>query len=235
MYKKACTPFSWHKDAFKIGLKYKKIIFKNPFSPRGVDLLEKFKVPIYKIASFEITDYGLISYIASKKKPIIISTGMASIKEIKNAIKIIEKFHKKIIILHCVSNYPTQINDTNLNRINILKKKFDKYLIGISDHTNDIFSSIAAIPFGIVAIEKHFTIDNIKTPDSSFSINQNKLKKLKSVSKEIFESINKKKNQTLFKKNLKFRRSLFAKKDIKKNEKITLKNINSLRPTICIK
>ena len=235
LYKKACTPFSWHKDAFKIGLKYKKIIFSSPFSHRGVDLLEKFKVPIYKIASFEITDYGLINYIASKKKPIIISTGMASIQEIKNAIKIIEKFHKKIVILHCVSNYPTQIYETNLKKINILKKKFTNYPIGISDHTNDIYSSIAATSFGIVAIEKHFNIDKVKTPDSSFSINPKKLRNLKNISKEVFESINYSKNLKLSKKNLRLRRSIFAKKNIKKNEKISFDNIISLRPVIGIK
>ena len=235
LYKKACTPFSWHKDAFKIGLKYKKIVFSSPFSQRGVDLLEKFKVPIYKIASFEITDYSLINYIASKKKPIIISTGMASIQEIKNAIKIIERYHKKIIILHCVSNYPTQINETNLSRIKILKNKFKKYSIGISDHTNDIYSSIAAVPLGIVVIEKHFNIGNVKTPDSSFSITPDKLKKLKNISKEVFESINNNKSLKLSKKNLRLRRSIFAKKNIKKNEKISFENINSLRPVIGIK
>ena len=122
LYKKACTPYDWHKDAFKIAKKHKKIIFSSPFSKKAVDFLENLNVPLYKIASFEITDYALIDYIASKKKPIIMSTGMASLKEIKSAIKIIEKYHKKIIILHCVSNYPTEIEDTNLNRINFLKR-----------------------------------------------------------------------------------------------------------------
>ena len=160
---------------------------------------------------------------------------MATMQEIKNAIKIIQKFHKKIIILHCVSNYPTKINETNLKRINILKKKFNKYPIGISDHTNDIYSSIAAVPLGIVAIEKHFNIDNKKTPDSDFSINPKKLGDLKKISSDIFQSINNNKNYKLFRKNLKLRRSIFAKVNIKKNEKISFKNINSLRPIIGIK
>ena len=171
LYKKACTPYDWHSEAFKIARKHKKIIFSSPFSTRAVDFLEKFNVPLYKLASFEITDFALINYIASKKKPIIISTGMASLKEIQNAIKIIEKYHKKIIILHCVSNYPTEIEDSDLYRINFLKKKFKNYMIGLSDHTKNIYTSIAATSLGICAIEKHFNIDNKKTPDSSFSIN----------------------------------------------------------------
>ena len=119
LYKKACTPFKWHADAFKIAKKFNKILFSSPFSIRAVNFLESFNVPLYKISSFEITDYKLIKYIASKKKPIIISTGMASLREIKQAIKIINQFHNKIIILHCVSGYPTKLKDTNLNKIKI--------------------------------------------------------------------------------------------------------------------
>ena len=234
LYKKACTPYNWHKEAFKIAKKYKKIIFSSPFSIRAVDFLEKHNVPIYKIASFEITDHNLIKYIASKNKPIIISTGMASMIEIQNAIKIIEKYHKKIIILHCVSNYPTETKDTNLIKINFLKKKFKKYLIGLSDHTNDIFSSVASIPLGVVAIEKHFNIDNKKTPDSTFSIGSKMMINLKRLSLEIFESTKKHKDIKILNKNLKFRRSLYAKVDIRKNEKITFKNISALRPKIGI-
>lgn len=234
LYKKACTPYKWHKEAFKIAKKYKKIIFSSPFSIRAVDFLEKHNVPIYKIASFEITDHNLIKYIASKNKPIIISTGMASMNEIQNAIKIIEKYHKKIIILHCVSNYPTETKDTNLIKINFLKKKFKKYLIGLSDHTNDIFSSVASIPLGVVAIEKHFNIDNKKTPDSTFSIGSKMMINLKRLSLEIFESTKKHKDTKILNKNLKFRRSLYAKVDIRRNEKITFKNISALRPKIGI-
>ena len=121
IFTKAHTPFKWHKEAFQIAKKNKGIIFSSPFSLRGVDFLEKLNVRLYKIASFEITDLKLIDYIASKK-PIILSTGIATIKEIKSAIKIINKYHKKIILLHCVSNYPTALKDTNISRINSLKK-----------------------------------------------------------------------------------------------------------------
>ena len=223
LYRKACTPYAWHKEAFKIAKKYKKVIFSSPFSIRAVDFLEKLNVPLYKIASFEITDYNLISYIASKKKPIIISTGMANINEIKKAIKIIEKYHKKVIILHCVSNYPTETKDTNLIKLNFLKKKFKKNLIGLSDHTNNIFSSIASIPLGVVAIEKHFNLDKKKTPDSEFSISPKLLSELKKMSIDIFESLNKKKSTKILNKNIKFRRSIYTKFDIKKMKRLRIK------------
>ena len=190
LYKKACTPFSWHKDAFRIANNYKKIIFSSPFSLRAVDFLESLGCKLYKIASFEITDIKLIRYIASKNKPIIISTGMASILEIRNAIKEIKKFHNKIIVLHCVSAYPTKLKDTNLNNIKKLKSLYKNCLVGVSDHTDDIFSSIAAIPFNIVAVEKHFKLnDKIKTTDSSFSITPEKLKKLKFNSVNLHKSL----------------------------------------------
>lgn len=234
IYKNACTPFNWHKEAFEIANNNKKILFSTPFSKRAVDLLEEFKVKIYKIASFEITDLNLIDYIASKKKPIIISTGMASISEIKTAIKIIERYHKKIIVLHCVSNYPTEIKDTNLKKIKKLKKLFKSYMIGLSDHTNNIYSSIAALPLGIVAIEKHFKLDNKKTFDSDFSIKPVELSNLKETSLDIFKSLNNKKKVTS-QKNLKLRRSIFAKKTIQKNEKLSKENIICYRPVIGIK
>ncbi len=232
LYRKACTPYKWHQSAFKLTKKYKKILFSSPFSIKAVDFLEKFNVPIYKIASFEITDYNLINYIASKKKPIIISTGMATLKEIKNAIKIIEKHHKQIVILHCVSNYPTEIEDANLNRINFLKKEFKNYKIGLSDHTDNIFTSVASISLGVCVIEKHFNIDGAKTPDSSFSIGPKMLDNLKQISTKIFLSFNKKQKAKNIKKNIRFRRSIFAKKDIYKGEKISLDNTICLRPLI---
>ena len=234
LYKKACTPFAWHNDAFKIAKKYNKILFSSPFSIRAVDFLEKFNCKLYKIASFEITDYKLINYIASKKKPIIISTGMASLKEIRKAILIIKKYHEKIIILNCVSNYPTKLREINLERIKELQRKFPKYFIGLSDHTNDIYSSIAALSFDIVVIEKHFNLkDKKETPDSTFSILPNQLLKLKEISKEIFLSrsnkLKKSNNQNKI-----LRRSIFAIKNIKKGEKLNENNINTLRPSVGI-
>ena len=216
LYKKACTPFSWHKDAFKIAKKYNKVLFSSPFSLRAVELLEKLGCKLYKIASFEITDLKLINHIASKRKPIIISTGMASNKEISRALKIIKKYHNKIIIMHCVSSYPTELEDINLQRINKLKRQFKSNLIGLSDHTNDVLSSLLSLTYGVVAIEKHYKIDNkFKTADSTFSITPKELEKLKKNSLSIFKSFTKK-DKKAERTSLKLRRSIFAKKIFQK-------------------
>jgi pseudaminic acid synthase len=231
LYKKACTPYSWHKEAFEIANRYKKIIFSSPFSIRAVDLLEKLECKVYKIASFEITDLKLIDYIASKNKPIIISTGMANLNEIKKAIKLINKYHSKIIILHCVSDYPTKIEDMNLERINFLKKKFPKCLIGVSDHTNSIYTSIAATAIGVVLVEKHFKYNNFNTTDSTFSITPRELNEMASILPKIYKAMKiDNKNNEIISKNL--RRSIFAKKDIMKNEKISISNIDTYRPLV---
>lgn len=232
LYKKASTPFNWHKEAFNIAKKFNKKIFSSPFSLRAVDHLEKFNCPIYKIASFEITDFKLIDYIASKNKKIIISTGMSTISEIKNALEIINKHHNNVAILHCVSDYPTEIKNSNLEKILEIKKIFSKNEIGLSDHTNGISTSLIASNLGISYIEKHFKLDNLKTTDSSFSINPGQLKELSESLKYMF-NISKKDN-SVRRKNFFLRRSIYSTKDIKKGEKITKDNINSLRPNIGI-
>ncbi len=235
LYKKACTPLSWHDDAFNLAKKYKKIIFSSPFSLRAVDKLERLNCKIYKIASFEITDVKLIDYIASKNKPIIISTGMASNDEITKAIKQINKYHNKIIILHCVSSYPTKLKDIKLHKIKEFREKFKTNLIGLSDHTNGITSSLISLAYGTVAIEKHFKIDDkFKTADSSFSITPNQLKQLKLESSQVFESFKKKNSNSAETISLGLRRSIFAKKRIAKNSKLTTDNIETLRPYIGI-
>jgi len=234
LYKQACTPYSWHKAAFRLANKYKKIIFSSPFSIKAVDFLESLDCQLYKIASFEITDLKLINYIASKRKPIIISTGMATNKEIKIAIKEINKFHNKIIILHCVSSYPTELENTNLNRILKLKSIYKKNLIGLSDHTNDIISSIVSLPLKIVAIEKHYKLTKKdKSPDSSFSITPAQLKKLKEYVLSIHKALNEKKKSNDIPNRI-LRRSIFSISNIAKNEKITKKNIDTFRPKVGI-
>lgn len=234
LYKNACTPFDWHKDAFALAKKHKKILFSSPFSIRAVDLLEKLNCKLYKIASFEITDLKLINYIASKNKPIIISTGMANLREIRAALKEIRKYHNNVVIMHCVSSYPTELEDINLQRINKLKKLFKPNNIGLSDHTSDIISSILSVPYGVVAIEKHFKLNNkFKTADTSFSITPEELFKLKKNIVSVFNSF-KKEDNISEKISIKLRRSVFAKENIEKNTKLTNKNIETLRPFIGI-
>ena len=236
LYKKAKTPYRWHYDAFKLAKKIGAVLFSTPFSLNAVDFLEKLNVPIYKIASFEITDYSLINKIAKTKKPIIISTGMATQREISNCLKIINKYHNKVIILHCVSGYPTPSKEANIKSILKLKEIFKKNMIGLSDHTDNIYSSIAASTMGIVAIEKHFCIDNKKTFDSAFSIKPNQLKTLKQIITEVPKTLGLKKiflNKSE-KKFLSKRRSIFSSQDIKKGEQFTEDNIISLRPKVGI-
>ena len=233
LYEDAHTPYNWHLDAFKLAKKLGVTIFSSPFSLKAVDFLEKLKVPLYKLASIEITDLNLVSRIAQTRKPIIISTGCATIKDIKECLKIIRKVHNKVILLHCVSKYPTLDHEANIAKIKILKKKFKNILIGLSDHTDDIYSSIAATSVGVVLIEKHFIIDKkIKSHDKKFSIDKLKFLELKKATKKVHTILNSKIHDKI--PNKEHRRSIYASKDIKKNEKITKKNIVSLRPNIGI-
>lgn len=237
LYVKAQTPYKWHNDAFKLANKIGATLFSTPFSVKGLNFLKQFKPKLYKIASLENTDLNLINEIAKTKKPIIISTGASSFKEINEALKLINKYHNKVIILHCVSEYPTPLNDTNLSRITKLKKIFKKNLIGLSDHTNSIDSSLASIPLGVTIIEKHFK-DNEKNKsvDSKFSIVPKDLKKLKEKSVLYFNAT-KFNNEDVNRADLKAfnsKRSFFAKKDIDHNERLSNKNIISLRPKIGI-
>ena len=235
LYKKAQTPFNWHKDAFKLAKKLRIELFSTPFSIRAVDLLKKYNAKIYKIASFEITDFKLVDKIAKTKKPVIVSTGMASLQEIEACVKIINKYNKKIILLHCVSGYPTPEAQTNLRRLNIIKKKFPLYNIGLSDHTNDILTSLASIPFGVTIIEKHFMIrKNLNSLDKKFSILPKDLLELSKKSKRIFSALGKESFSIQKKEMISkyYRRSIFAVKEIKKNEKITNQNIGTFRPHV---
>jgi len=235
LYKKAHTPFKWHEDAFKLAKKLKIELFSSPFSKRAVDLLEKFNVKLYKIASFEITDLNLIDYIASKKKPIIISTGMASLQEIKNAIKCIKKYHNKITILYCVSGYPSEEKDANLLTLNKYKKIFKNVNIGLSDHTNNIYTSLTATAFKVCVIEKHFIISNkLNTSDSKFSIDKYQLKNLVYGVKKVYQSLGKEKigPKKVEISSKKLRRSIFAIKDIRKGERFNESNIGNFRPKI---
>lgn len=239
LYQKAHTPFAWHADAFKLAKKRKKILFSTPFSIRSLNFLKKFNPQLYKVSSFEITDLNLIKQIAKTKKPIILSTGASNVTEISSAIKVIKQFHNKIILLHCVSSYPTLIEDANIKRINFLKKKFKKYLIGLSDHTPSISSSLSATAIGVVAIEKHIKLnENSKSEDSDFSLSVKNLGELKKISKEIFLSLKSTSTKMKINKielgNKIYRRSIYASKNIKSGDIISADNIKTLRPEIGI-
>ena len=235
LYTKAQTPYAWHKDAFSLARKLEIELFSSPFSENAVDFLQTFNVKLFKIASFEITDLKLVKKIARTKKPIIVSTGMASLHEIRECIKMINKYHNKIVLLHCVSGYPTPESEANLKRIITLKNKFKNINIGLSDHTNNITTSIASIPYDTVFIEKHFILSKkLKSLDKNFSIDPIELRNLSKLSKIVYSSIGNGnfKIQKNEKKSLKFRRSIFSIKKIKKGEKFSYKNISTFRPEV---
>ena len=233
LYNDAQTPFEWHKEIFEYASKIGLTCFSTPFDESAVDLLESLETPAYKIASFELTDLPLLKYVASKGKPIILSTGMANLDEITDAVKTtLENGCEDLVLLHCISSYPAPIEESNLLTIEDLKKKFNLQ-IGLSDHTLDNTASVVAVALGAVVIEKHFIADkNDKGPDSEFSIDCSELKKLSKETKSAWKSLGKagydrKKSEES---SLKFRRSLYFVKDIKAGEIITIKNMRRIRP-----
>ena len=232
LYKKAKTPFSWHAELFdyakKIGIK----CFSSPFNSTAVDFLEDLKCPIFKIASFEITDIPLIERIAKTKKPVILSTGLASIKEIDLAYRtLLKNGTKNIAILYCVSNYPSKIEDFNLKNITFLKKRY-KCKIGLSDHSTDNRVAIAAVSLGAEIIEKHVALANQKKGlDLSFSLKGEEILSFKNDMKDTFNLLGRDNflRKKIEKKNLVYRRSLFTVEAIKK---FSNNNLKSLRPKI---
>ena len=233
LYNRAHTPLKWHKELFEYGKSLGIKVFSTPFDDTAVDFLEKLNCPIYKIASFEMTDLNLVKKVSQTKKPLIISTGMASLKEIETTVKTARKNGAKdITLLYCVSNYPSSINDFNLNNIKILKDKF-KCKVGISDHSTDNRVAIASVACGAEVIEKHIALDNQKEGfDIDFSLKGKEIKKLRDDIDDTFELLGKNsffRNKSENKSKI-FRRSIFTTKDIKKGEKFSKDNIRVIRP-----
>jgi len=233
LYKKAYTPWKWFKKLKKIADDVGVIFFATAFDKSSVDLLEEINVSVHKIASFELVDLPLIEYAAKTKKPLIMSTGMATIDEIKEAVIVAKKAGAKdITLLKCVSSYPADPKEMNLLTIPDMQKKF-KCTVGLSDHTLGTAVSTAAVALGAKVIEKHFTLSRkIETPDSFFSIEPFELKELVD-NIRIAEQALGKVHYGLTKDERKskiFRRSLFVVKDIKKCGKFTEENVRSIRP-----
>lgn len=223
-------------DEFKLMQHIKKqgkIFFSTPFSRKAVDRLEKFKVPIYKIGSGECNNYPLVEYIAKKRKPIILSTGMNDIKSIKTSVEILRKYKIKYALMHCTNIYPTPDHLVRLDCIEILKNKFKDAIVGLSDHSETIYGCLGAIGKGASIIEKHFVDSKkFKGPDISASMDPKELKELIKGSKVIFASRGKNKKAIKEeKKTIAFAfASIAAVKNIKQGEKFTEKNIFPLRP-----
>jgi N-acetylneuraminate synthase len=233
LYKCAQTPFEWHKQLFAKAKELGVTLFSSPFDESAVDLLEELGTPAYKIASFELTDLPLIKYVAKTGKPIIMSTGMANLEEITEAINTArDNGCNNIVTLHCISAYPAPAEQSNLATIPDLAKRFD-VISGLSDHTLGTIVSLSSIALGASIIEKHFTLDRKdKGPDSSFSIEPDELKELVEQTAIAHQAIGKAgyERKPVEADNVKFRRSLYFVDDLIKGDLITERNIRRIRP-----
>ena len=233
LYKEAGTPFEWHKYMFDHARKVGITCFSTPFDETAVDLLEDLNVPAYKVASFEATDLPLIKYIASTKKPMIMSTGMANFEEIEEMVETArDSGCEDMILLHCISSYPAPVDQSNLLTIPDMRKKLGVQ-IGLSDHTVTNTASVVASALGATLIEKHFILDrNEKGPDSEFSINPDQLVLLCKETKDAWLSLGYVgyERKPAEEANIKFRRSVYFVKDMKAGDIITKEHVRRIRP-----
>ncbi len=234
LYSEATLPWDWHKDIFDYAKKKEITIFSTPFDSTAVDLLENLNTPAYKIASFEATDLPLIKYVASTKKPMIISTGMTTVDEIEEAVGVArESGCEDLILLHCVSSYPALSENYNLRTIQDLQTRFTDVIVGLSDHTLDNTTAIASVALGARVIEKHITLDrNAGGPDDSFSLEPSDLLELCEKSRTAWKSLgnaNYERSKSEMD-NKKFRRSIYFMSDMKVGEIIKEKDVRIIRP-----
>ena len=234
LYQKAHTPWQWHEALFKKARELGIDIFSTPFDETAVDFLESLGNPIYKIASFEITHHPLIAYVARLKKPIIMSTGMASLEEIEEAVGVaFSSGCEDLTLLHCVSAYPAAIEDCHLLTMVDLKKRFPQCKVGLSDHTLGITVPIAATALGARVIEKHVTLKRSDGGvDSTFSLEPHELRDLCRSTKEASCALGKPhyKRSAAEHHNRMFRRSVYAVQDIQMGEVFSHQNVRIIRP-----
>jgi pseudaminic acid synthase len=233
LYKNAYTPWEWHEQIMKVANEEGLVCFSSPFDTSAVDFLETLNVPAYKIASFEITDIPLIKYVASKQKPIILSTGIATLEDIELAFEACRSVgNNQLILLKCTSSYPAPMAEANLTMIKEYQKQF-KVFTGLSDHTMGSIAPIVATILGAKVIEKHFILDkSIGGPDASFSMTEEEFKSMvdqvrlaeSSVGKVDFTITPKQQDSR------KFSRSLYVAEKINAGEIVTMNNVRSVRP-----
>ncbi|MCF2524455.1 pseudaminic acid synthase [Bradyrhizobium sp. G127] len=233
LYKEAYTPFEWHPELFERARKRNLTLFSTPFDQTAVDLLASLDAPAYKIASFEANDLPLIRYVAQRGKPMIISTGMANLGEIGEAVSAArEAGATQIALLHCVSAYPAGIEDANVATVPHLASAFD-CVAGLSDHTPGIGASVASVVLGGCIIEKHFTVSRADGGhDAEFSLDQDEFRNLVNECKAAWAAVGKVNYDLLGseKGSIMHRRSLYAVKPVAKGEMFSAENVRSIRP-----
>ena len=233
LYQEAYTPWEWHEELYRVAKEEGLICFSSPFDKTAVDLLESLNSPAYKIASFEITDIPLIEYVASKMKPIIISTGIAREEDIELALNACHKMgNYDVALLKCTSSYPAPIEEANMCMVRDLAIRYN-VISGLSDHTIGSTVPVVATVFGAKIIEKHFIIDrSIGGPDASFSMNETEFTEMVKAVREAERAIGIV-DYTLTEKQAKgrdFSRSLYIAEDMKEGELFTESNLRSVRP-----
>ena len=233
LYQEAYTPYEWHNELFSFARENSILLFSTPFDESAVDLLESLDTPAYKIASFEVTDIPLIEYVSSKRKPLFISTGMASLEEIADAVECCySNANRDLLLFHCISEYPADLKTAHLGDINYLAKYFGVE-VGLSDHTLDITAATLAVARGASAIEKHFKLDETECgPDSSFSITPDGLRSLVSMCSDAHQGLKsnelkRTKNEMM---NKRFRRSIYFVHALRKGDQIKRDDIRRVRP-----
>lgn len=234
LYKQAYTPWEWHAPIFEFAKEKGMIAFSSPFDETAVDFLESLDVQLYKIASFENTDWTLLKKVAQTGKPVIMSTGASTLSDIDESVRQLKKYGcERYILLKCTSTYPATPEDTNIRTIPHMSEMF-KCQVGLSDHTMGVGASVAAVAMGATVIEKHFTLSRADGGvDSAFSLEPHELKSLVVETERAFLSLGTVQYgiQKAEEKSVNFKRSLYAVNDIKEGEEISCDNVKSKRPS----
>jgi N-acetylneuraminate synthase len=233
LYQEAYTPWEWHGPIFERCKSHGMIFLSTPFDSTAVDFLETFDPPVYKIASFENTDIPLIKKVAQTGKPMIISTGMASIAELDLTVQTArENGCKDLILLKCTSSYPSTPENTNILTIPHLRELFDLE-VGLSDHTMGVGAACASVALGATVVEKHFTLSRADGGvDSAFSLEPHEMNLLVTETKRAWEALGKISYGVteIEKKSLVFRRSIYIAEDVKEGDILNEKNLRCIRP-----
>lgn len=234
LYQQAYTPWEWHKPIFDRAKEFGMIAFSTPFDETAVDFLEELDVPLYKIASFENNDIPLIRKVAKTGKPIIVSTGMATLADLELLVNTVKsEGNNNLILLKCTSTYPATPENTNIATIPHLKAMFPDVQVGLSDHTMGIGVAVASVGIGATVIEKHFTLNRADGGvDAAFSMEPHEMRSLVEETERAWQSLGKivygptEKERA----SLKFRRSIYVAEDMRKGDIITTENVRIVRP-----